>query len=83
MKETWRWYGPIDKITLQEIQQTGAQGIVSALHEIPYGEVWERDAISDRRSIIRASGFHWDVVESLPPGSTRNLKGKPCQEIKD
>ena len=66
MKETWRWYGPIDKITLQEIQQTGAQGIVSALHEIPYGEVWERGAISERRSIIRASGFHWDVVESLP-----------------
>ena len=66
MKETWRWYGPIDKITLQEIQQTGAKGIVSALHEIPYGEVWERSAISERRSIIRASGFHWDVVESLP-----------------
>ena len=66
MKETWRWYGPIDKITLQEIQQTGTQGIVSALHEIPYGEVWEREAISERQSIIQASGFHWDVVESLP-----------------
>ena len=66
MKETWRWYGPLDKISLEEIRHTGAHGIVTALHEIPYGEVWERGAISERRNIIRASGFDWDVVESLP-----------------
>ena len=66
MKETWRWFGPLDKITIEEIRQTGAQGIVTALHEIPYGEVWEREAIAKRRDIIRASGFDWDVVESLP-----------------
>jgi len=66
VKETWRWYGSLDTITLEEIRHTGAHGIVTALHEIPYGEVWERDAISERRNIIRASGFDWDVVESLP-----------------
>ena len=66
MKETWRWYGSFDKIKLEEIRHTGAHGIVTALHEIPYGEVWERGAISERRNIIRASGFDWDVVESLP-----------------
>ena len=66
MKETWRWYGSLDKITLEEIRHTGAHGIVTALHEIPYGEVWEREAIAKRRDIIRASGFDWDVVESLP-----------------
>lgn len=66
MKETWRWYGPIDRIDLAEIRQTGAAGIVSALHEIPYGEVWPRHAIAERRNTIRAAGFDWDVVESLP-----------------
>ena len=66
MKETWRWFGPFDAITLQEIAQTGAAGIVTALHEIPYGEVWERDAIAARHDQIKAAGFSWDVVESLP-----------------
>jgi len=45
MKETWRWYGEFDKISLQEISQTGAKGIVTALHEIPYGEIWNVDQI--------------------------------------
>ncbi|WP_412562196.1 mannonate dehydratase [Thalassobius sp. MITS945101] len=66
MKETWRWYGPLDQIQLSEIRQTGAAGIVTALHEIPYGEVWQRDTIAERRSEIKAAGFEWDVVESLP-----------------
>lgn len=66
MKETWRWYGPLDQIELSEVRQTGAAGIVTALHEIPYGEVWQRNTISERRDKIRAAGFEWDVVESLP-----------------
>jgi mannonate dehydratase len=66
MIESWRWYGPFDKITLPEIAQTGATGIVTALHEIPYGEVWPSEVIAARNSEIRAAGFDWVVVESLP-----------------
>lgn len=66
MIESWRWYGPFDRITLPQIAQTGATGIVTALHEIPYGEVWPRDTIAARNSEIRAAGFDWVVVESLP-----------------
>jgi mannonate dehydratase len=66
MQETWRWYGGFDKITLSDVAQTGATGIVNALHEIPYGEVWETDAINTRADQIRAAGFDWSVVESLP-----------------
>ena len=66
MIESWRWYGPLDKITLPEIAQTGATGIVTALHEIPYGEVWPRETIAARAHEIRTAGFDWVVVESLP-----------------
>ncbi len=66
MKDCWRWYGPFDNITLGEIRQTGAKGIVTALHEIPYGTVWPRAAIAARKSEIEAAGLTWDVVESLP-----------------
>lgn len=66
MRETWRWFGRYDQISLSEVKQTGAQGIVSALHEIPYGVVWPTDAIIDLKSKINAAGFTWDVVESLP-----------------
>lgn len=66
MIESWRWYGPFDKITLSEIAQTGATGIVTALHEIPYGEIWPQDLIAARKAEIQAAGFEWVVVESLP-----------------
>jgi mannonate dehydratase len=66
MKETWRWFGPLDRIELHEIAQTGASGIVTALHEIPYGEVWPRADIAERKAAIMAEGFEWSVVESLP-----------------
>ncbi len=68
MKETWRWYGAFDKISLSEISQTGARGIVTALHQIQYGEVWGRPQIADLKAKIENSGFDltWDVVESLP-----------------
>lgn len=66
MLETWRWYGQFDGITLHEIAQTGAAGIVTALHEIPYGDIWPRDAIAARKAQIMHAGFTWSVVESLP-----------------
>lgn len=66
MIESWRWFGPFDKITLPEVAQTGASGIVHALHEIPYGEVWPQAAIAARKAEIEGAGFTWVVVESLP-----------------
>ena len=66
MKDSWRWYGAYDKISLADIGQTGARGIVTALHEIAYGEVWPRQAIAARKAEIAAAGFDWVVVESLP-----------------
>ena len=66
MIESWRWFGPFDTITLPEIAQTGATGIVHALHEIPYGQVWPSDAIAKRKAEINAAGFDWVVVDSLP-----------------
>lgn len=66
MLESWRWYGDLDDISLSEIRQTGAKGIVTGLYEVPYGQVWERDAIAQRRQTIEAADMIWAVCESLP-----------------
>ncbi|SEQ38687.1 mannonate dehydratase [Loktanella sp. DSM 29012] len=66
MIESWRWYGEFDSISLGDVAQTGARGIVTALHGIPYGEVWPQDAIAARKRQIVDAGFNWVVVESLP-----------------
>jgi mannonate dehydratase len=72
MRQTWRWFGPKDLVSTDDMLQAGVEGVVSALHHVPTGDVWQPDAIAKRQAEIamRAhgtpSGIAWEVVESLP-----------------
>lgn len=66
MEKTWRWFGKKDKIALSMLREIGVEGIVSALHDIPNGEIWTEEAILDLKNYIEAAGLRWSVIESLP-----------------
>ena len=75
MERTWRWFGKKDKITLAQLRQIGVEGIVTALHDVPLGEVWTREKIRDLREYIESYGMRWSVVESLPVVETIKYGG--------
>ena len=80
MERTWRWFGKNDKITLGMLKQIGVEGIVTALHDVPLGEVWTREKIRDLKEYIESYGMRWSVVESLPVTETIKYGGPDRDE---
>ena len=83
MKETWRWFGPQDPITLSHVKQAGAAGVVSALHHLYGGEVWPLEEVLKRKAEIEAAGLAWSVVESIPVHNSIKLQSGPFRRFTD
>lgn len=81
MEKTWRWFGPKDKITLSMLRQIGVEGIVTALHDIPNGQVWPLQKIVEMCQLIRSHGMRWSVVESLPVSESIKYGGPDRDEL--
>lgn len=81
MEKTWRWFGPNDKITLDMLRQIGVEGIVTALHQIPNGEIWSLEDIEKLRDMIAGHGMRWSVVESLPVSESIKYGGADRDEL--
>ena len=83
MKETWRWFGPQDPVSLDHVRQAGATGVVSALHHLYRGEVWPLDEVLKRKAEIEAAGLTWSVVESIPIHNSIKLQSGPFRQFTD
>ncbi|KAA6310912.1 Mannonate dehydratase [termite gut metagenome] len=81
MEKTWRWFGKKDNITLDMLRQIGVEGIVTALHDIPNGEIWTLEAINDLKNYIESFRLRWSVVESLPVSESIKYGGKDREQL--
>jgi len=83
LEQTFRWFGPVDPVTLNAIRQTGATGIITALHHIPCGDVWSMDEIKQRNTVLNDAGFNWSVVESVNIHESIKTAASPRDEYID
>lgn len=81
MEKTWRWFGRKDRITLDMLRQIGVEGIVTALHDVPNGDVWTYEAITDLKNYIESFGLRWSVVESLPVSESIKFGGADRERL--
>ena len=81
MQESWRWFGSDDTVTLEQIVQAGATGVVTALDHIPTGEVWPTQDILERQEMLREHGLEWVVVESVPVHQDIKLRSGDFERV--
>ena len=81
MQETWRWFGPEDPITLENIVQAGASGVVTSLHHVPTGDAWSLAELEVRKAEIEAAGLKWSVVESIPLHNDLKTRSGDYQQL--